>query len=213
MRHGNEFFSPLLPPDHRETPGFAPWLCFLLSLGIFRLTGLSTSTTYVLLISLGERVNDSTICLSIGEIAMYVDLDAKDRELLDILKRDARTPVTVLAEVLSLSRNTVQKRIDRLVNSGVIDGFTIRVNEQLQPDKIKALMSVELEGLSTTQLISKLRQVNGVERFHTTNGNWDLLIVITAESLAHLDGILKEVRGVKGVLNSETSIILSTTEK
>ncbi|RZP30723.1 MAG: AsnC family transcriptional regulator, partial [Alteromonas sp.] len=41
---------------------------------------------------------------------MYVDLDAKDRELLDILKRDARTPVTVLAEVLSLSRNTVQKR-------------------------------------------------------------------------------------------------------
>ena len=111
---------------------------------------------------------------------MYVDLDAKDRELLDILKRDARTPVTVLAEVLSLSRNTVQKRIDRLVNSGVIDGFTIRVNEQLQPDKIKALMSVELEGLSTTQLISKLRQVNGVERFHTTNGNWDLLIVITA---------------------------------
>lgn len=40
---------------------------------------------------------------------MYVDLDAKDRELLDILKRDARTPVTVLAEVLSLSRNTVQK--------------------------------------------------------------------------------------------------------
>ncbi len=42
---------------------------------------------------------------------------------------------------------------------------------------------------------------------------WDLLIVITAESLAHLDGILKEVRGVKGVLNSETSIILSTTEK
>ena len=166
-----------------------------------------------MLISLGERVNDSTICLSIGEIAMYVDLDAKDRELLDILKRDARTPVTVLAEVLSLSRNTVQKRIDRLVNSGVIDGFTIRVNEQLQPDKIKALMSVELEGLSTTQLISKLRQLNGVERFHTTNGNWDLLIVITAESLAHLDGILKEVRGVKGVLNSETSIILSTTEK
>ncbi|MGB0567090.1 MAG: Lrp/AsnC family transcriptional regulator, partial [Alteromonas macleodii] len=96
---------------------------------------------------------------------MYVDLDAKDRELLDILKRDARTPVTVLAEVLSLSRNTVQKRIDRLVNSGVIDGFTIRVNEQLQPDKIKALMSVELEGLSTTQLISKLRQVNGDKLF------------------------------------------------
>ena len=144
---------------------------------------------------------------------MYIDLDAKDRELLDILKRDARTPVTVLAEVLSLSRNTVQKRIDRLVNSGVIDGFTIRVNEQLQPDKIKALMSVELEGLSTTQLIGKLRQINGVERFHTTNGNWDLLIVITAESLAHLDSILKEVRGIKGVLNSETSIILSTTEK
>lgn len=142
---------------------------------------------------------------------MFVDLDTKDRALLDILKRDARTPVTVLAEVLSLSRNTVQKRIDRLVSTGVIEGFTVRVNEQLQPDKIKALMSVELEGLSTTQLIGKLRQVSGVERFHTTNGNWDVLIVIVAESLAHLDSILKTVRAIKGVLNSETSIILSTT--
>lgn len=144
---------------------------------------------------------------------MYVELDAKDKELLNILKRDARTPITVLAQVLSLSRNTVQKRIDRLVAKGVIEAFTIRVNEQLQPDKIKALMSVELEGLSTIQLIGKLRNIDGVERFHTTNGNWDLLIVITAESLAHLDGILKGVRGIKGVLNSETSIILSTTEK
>ena len=144
---------------------------------------------------------------------MFVDLDTKDRALLDILKRDARTPVTVLAEILSLSRNTVQKRIDRLVNTGVIEAFTIRVNEQLQPDKIKALMSVELEGLSTTQLISKLRQVSGVERLHTTNGNWDLLIVIVADSLAHLDDILKSVRAIKGVLNSETSIILSTTQR
>ncbi|MCB4435761.1 Lrp/AsnC family transcriptional regulator [Alteromonas sp. McT4-15] len=144
---------------------------------------------------------------------MFVDLDAKDRELLDILKRDARTPVTVLAEVLSLSRNTVQKRIDRLVNTGVIEAFTVRVNEQLQPDKIKALMSVELEGLSTTKLISKLRKLDGVERFHTTNGNWDVLIVITAESLAHLDSILKQVRDTGGVLNSETSIILSTTQR
>lgn len=144
---------------------------------------------------------------------MFVDLDAKDRELLDILKRDARTPVTVLAEVLSLSRNTVQKRIDRLVNTGVIEAFTVRVNEQLQPDRIKALMSVELEGLSTTKLISKLRSLYGVERFHTTNGNWDVLIVITAESLAHLDSILKQVRDIDGVLNSETSIILSTTQR
>ncbi|MBT3136662.1 Lrp/AsnC family transcriptional regulator [Alteromonas sp. ALT199] len=144
---------------------------------------------------------------------MFVELDAKDRELLNILKRDARTPITVLAQVLSLSRNTVQKRIDRLVGKGVIEAFTIRVNEQLQPDKIKALMSVELEGLSTIQLMGKLRNIDGVERFHTTNGNWDLLIVITAESLAHLDNILKKVRGIQGVLNSETSIILSTTEK
>ena len=144
---------------------------------------------------------------------MFVDLDAKDRELLDILKRDARTPVTVLAEVLSLSRNTVQKRIDRLVNTGVIEAFTVRVNEQLQPDKIKALMSVELEGLSTTKLISKLRKLDGVDLFHTTNGNWDVLIVITAKSLAHLDSILKQVRDTGGVLNSETSIILSTTQR
>jgi len=53
--------------------------------------------------------------------------------LLDILKRDARTPTTVLAEVIDLSRDIVQKRIVRLMNSGVIETFMIRVNEQTQP--------------------------------------------------------------------------------
>lgn len=55
--------------------------------------------------------------------------------------------------------------------------------------------------------------MNGVEWFYIINGNWDLFIVIIVESFVYLDGILKEVCGVKGVFNSEMSIILFIIEK
>lgn len=150
----------------------------------------------------------------LGKVTMIASqLDAVDNEIIAILSRDARTPVTVLSEILSLSRNTVQKRVDRLINSGVIEAFTIRLNQSLKPQKILAMMAIEIEGASTQQIITLLKRIDGAERFHTTNGNWDMLIDIEAEDLAQFDDILKQVRSIKGVLNSETSIILSTTHR
>lgn len=136
--------------------------------------------------------------------------DATDRELIAVLKRDARTPISVLAEILNISRGTVQNRLDRLLESGALLGFTIRVREDFDPNSLRAIMMVEVAGKSTSQVIQRLRRLPEIERIHTTNGGWDLVAELSVSNLREFDRVLRDVRETDGVLNSETSILLST---
>lgn len=136
--------------------------------------------------------------------------DSMDRELIALLRRDGRAPLSKLATVLNVSRGTVQNRLDRLLDSGAVLGFTVRVRQDVQADTIRAIMSIEVVGKSTSQVIKSLRRLPELSALHTTNGAWDLVAEIQTGSLAEFDGVLREVRMIDGVLNSETSILLSS---
>ena len=66
-------------------------------------------------------------------------LDDTDYRLLAILRDNARTPVTSLAHALGVSRGTVQNRIDKLLENGIIRGFTIRLKPESEPHAIRAM--------------------------------------------------------------------------
>jgi DNA-binding Lrp family transcriptional regulator len=136
--------------------------------------------------------------------------DALDKELVSVLRADGRASISKLAKLLNTSRGTVQNRLDRLIHSGAILGFTIRAHSELETDVVRAIMLVEVVGKSTTQVINKLRGITQIEKVHTTNGAWDLVAEIQASSLQQFDHVLRDVRTIEGVLNSETSILLST---
>jgi DNA-binding Lrp family transcriptional regulator len=59
-------------------------------------------------------------------------------------------------------------------------------------------------------VIKLLRGLPQIRTLHTTNGSWDLVAEIHAESLHDFDRVLREVRTIDGVMNSETSILLSS---
>lgn len=136
--------------------------------------------------------------------------DQLDRDLISLLRHDARAPLSKLADILKVSRGTVQNRLDRLMESGAILGFTIRVREDYEQDSIRAIMLIEVVGKSTTQVIKRLRGMPELHRLHTTNGAWDLVAEIQTDSLSEFDRVLREVRLIEGILNSETSLLLST---
>lgn len=136
--------------------------------------------------------------------------DSLDQELIAILKKDGRAPLSKLADILQVSRGTVQNRLDRLLNSGALLGFTVRVREESEPNLIKAIMSIEVMGKSTTQVIQKLRGMPELVKLHTTNGKWDLVAEIQVTSLQEFDVALRKVRSIDGILNSETSLLLSS---
>lgn len=136
--------------------------------------------------------------------------DELDRQLIAILRSDGRASISHLADKLKVSRGTVQNRIDRLVSSGAILGFTIRAHEAIESDVVRAVMMIEVVGKSTSQVIQKLRGIPQLQKIHTTNGAWDLVAEISTTNLAEFDQVLREVRLIDGVLNSETSILLTS---
>ena len=136
--------------------------------------------------------------------------DSLDRELIGLLRNDGRAPLSKLAQILQVSRGTVQNRLDRLLESGALLGFTIRVREDYDPDSIRAIMMIEVVGKSTTQVIRQLRGMPELQTLHTTNGSWDLVAEVQTASLADFDRVLRDVRMIDGVLNSETSLLLSS---
>lgn len=136
--------------------------------------------------------------------------DNLDSDLISELRGDGRATISHLAEKLKVSRATIQNRLDRLISNGAILGFTIRVNEALDQRTVKALMMIEISGQSTSQVIRKLRGIPELVKLHTTNGAWDLIAEINTPTLSEFDEVLRQVREVEGILNSETSVLLSS---
>lgn len=136
--------------------------------------------------------------------------DALDKKLISALRSDGRASVSKLSTLLHVSRGTIQNRLDRLINSGAILGFTIRAHDELESNIVRAIMMIEVAGKSTNQVIKELRGLPELIKIHTTNGAWDLVAEIHTQTLTDFDRVLGEVRMIKGVLNSETSLLLRT---
>ncbi|MCZ4271509.1 Lrp/AsnC family transcriptional regulator [Maritalea porphyrae] len=136
-------------------------------------------------------------------------LDSLDHELVSLLRSDGRASLAKLAEVLKVSRGTVQNRLDRLMASGTLLGFTVRVREDYDNDQVRAVMMIEIAGKSTAEIVRKLRGLPQVSSIHSTNGNWDLIADIRAGSLSEFDSVLRKVRMIDGILNSETNLLLA----
>ena len=137
-------------------------------------------------------------------------LDSLDHQLIGLLRADGRAPLAKLADILGVSRGTVQNRLDRLLGSGALLGFTVRVRHDYDRDTVRALMMIEIAGKSTTEVIRRLRGIPELHALHTTNGDWDLVAELHTSSLAEFDRVLREVRVIDGVLNSKTSLLLSS---
>ncbi len=137
-------------------------------------------------------------------------MDDLDRRLIGLLRTNAREPVAVLARELGVTRTTVTSRLDRLLDSGTILGFSARVRAENDPDTIRAVALIEVEGRTTDDVIRQLRGFPEVHSLHTTNGAWDLVAELRTDTLAHFDRVLGRIRSLDGVINSETSLLLSS---
>lgn len=141
--------------------------------------------------------------------AKYIP-DELDRRIIAHLRADGRAPLAKLADALGIARGTVQNRLDRLLATGALLGFTARVREDYDDLSVRAVMMIEVTGKSTTHVIQRLRGITEIRKLHTTNGNWDLVAEVHAASLPDFDRVLRTVRMIDGVANSETSLLLST---
>ena len=137
-------------------------------------------------------------------------LDDTDRQLISLLRKDARMTVAALAKKLGVSRGTVSNRLRKLEDDQVIVGYAVRLRPDAEPNLIRAWMCVLVDGNQTRAVIASLLGEPAIASLHDTNGRWDLLAELRAETMAELSQVLERVRLIKGIANTETSIQLAT---
>jgi DNA-binding Lrp family transcriptional regulator len=136
-------------------------------------------------------------------------MDALDRQLISLLRTDGRAPVAGLAAGLGVSRATVKARLDRMVDDGVIQGFTVVLNDP-GAEGVRAITLIEVEGRSAEAVIRRLRGFTEVRTLYSTNGRWDVVAEIEVASLPAFDETLRRIRDVEGITVTETSILLAS---
>ncbi|MDV7340674.1 Lrp/AsnC family transcriptional regulator [Terasakiella sp. A23] len=135
-------------------------------------------------------------------------MDDLDRKLIAELRVNGRASTPKLAQILGVARGTVQTRLDKLISSGVIKSFTIRLRDAEATDMIRAIMLVELGEHHYAKTMSTIKKIPGFKAVHTTNGRWDLVAELEVSSMAEMNLLVSKVRGMDGVRKSETSILL-----
>ncbi len=138
-----------------------------------------------------------------------MQIDRTDQKLLTLLRQNARRPVSDLARRLNLARSTVQARIERLENAGIITGYTLTASPATRP-ALQATVLISIEPRSAPAVLSRLKSLPGVQVVHTTSGRFDLLAQISANTTAELDETIDKIGDARGVISSESLIHLAT---
>ncbi|WP_321944352.1 Lrp/AsnC family transcriptional regulator [Paraburkholderia tropica] len=137
-------------------------------------------------------------------------MDQMDNQLIALLRADARLSVANLAHKLGVARGTVAHRIRRLEDKQIIVGYTVQLRPESQPSEIRAWMAIQVDGNRTNEVVAGLLGEPNAVALHDTNGRWDLMAELRADSPVDLSTVLERVRLIKGIRHTETNILLKT---
>lgn len=139
-------------------------------------------------------------------------MDDLDHRLLRLLTKDARTSATVLAQKLSVSRGTIQNRIDRLQHQDVIRRFTVELSAGETDTQVSAFTLIRLKAGDGKVTLQSLRRIPAILDIHTLSGSFDLVAEVRASSLTNLDGVLDRIRALPEVAETQSHIRLSSSK-
>ncbi|MCC3313001.1 Lrp/AsnC family transcriptional regulator [Nocardia africana] len=139
-----------------------------------------------------------------------LNIDQLDVELLRLLERDARTGVVELSTTLGISRNTVQARIRRLEESGLISGYRPEFDLTKAGLVVQAFIALETEQDSLKKIIEQLVAIPQVLEVHVITGREDLLVRVATATQPDLQMLVERIVGFAGVVHSNTALTLTT---
>lgn len=135
-------------------------------------------------------------------------LDAVDRQIIEILRRDGRTAINEIARAVSLSPAPVSRRIERLERTGVIRGYTAIIDDQ-RSGSLEAFTEIRLTGPTETGELSEIvKGLPEIDEFYTIAGDPDALVRIRVDDVDHLQRVVNKMRRTGKVTATKTLIVL-----
>jgi DNA-binding Lrp family transcriptional regulator len=138
-------------------------------------------------------------------------LDDVDEQIISLLRQDARRSFKDIGDRVSLSAPATKRRVDRLVEQGVIQGFTAIIDPQSFGWGTQALVQLHTEGkYHGAHVLEAVREVPEVVAAYTLAGEASAMLLVRAADTEHLERILEALREMRVISRTQTSVILST---
>ena len=140
-------------------------------------------------------------------------LDRIDRQILDLLRANARMPASEIARRVGLSGAPVSRRIERLESTGIIKGYIALVADAAVGG-LDAFTEIRLNGgTDTTEIEAIARQVPEVQQYHTIAGDPDALVHFRVRDVEHLQQVVNAIRRTGIVAGTKTLIVMSSWDR
>lgn len=135
-----------------------------------------------------------------------MEMDSLDQDILDILRRDARTPYTEIASTVNTSEGTVRNRVERLIDDGVIERFTIST----RTGNVKAMVEIGVAvDVDTTEVSERMAEWKEVDFVWQVSGEEDIVLVVDATDTRRVNDLITKARGLDDVMSTKTRLILN----
>lgn len=124
-------------------------------------------------------------------------IDNKDKQLLDLLQKNSREQLKILAKQIGLSIDSTKKRIEKLKKAGILAKFGAFINPKAVGYDLVANVQIKLHNISEEELakfISYLKAHNNVTTLITTLGDFDITCVLIAKNTDEMDSLFREIR-------------------
>ncbi|PPK97725.1 DNA-binding Lrp family transcriptional regulator [Kineococcus xinjiangensis] len=137
-------------------------------------------------------------------------IDRLDADLLAALSEDPRRGISELAALTGVARNTVMARLSRLSETGVLQGYDVRVDLERLGLPVTAFLHLQLAQGGLQEIIDALARFPEVLEICITTGASDLVVRVACPGNAELQAFVQEVLAVPGVVRTTTEIALTT---
>lgn len=139
-----------------------------------------------------------------------LQIDNLDRQILDIISKNARVPYLEVARECGVSGAAIHQRVQRLIKIGVIKGSEFKVDPVLVGFKTCAYIGIFLEHPGHfREVVKKLKDIPEIIECHYTTGNYSLFIKVYTRDNEHLKEILTDkIQNIPSIVRTETLISL-----
>lgn len=137
-------------------------------------------------------------------------IDKLDKQILDILMKDANVPYTEIAKRLFVSGGTIHVRMDKLKKMGVVKGAHLAVDYEKLGFDVSAFLGIYLDKSSLYNDVAKqLMEIPEVTGAHYTTGMYNIFAKIVCRDTTHLREVLHDkLQKISGIQRTETMISL-----
>ena len=142
----------------------------------------------------------------------FGNIDAIDREILALLRQNARRTFGSIGREVGLSAPAVKRRIDRLEESGVIRGYTTLVDHAYLGQAVEAFAELRFAGSTRVDDIEEIaHDVPEVHAIFTVAGDPDALAWIRVNDVQNLKRVIDRLRSSGKVTGTKTLMVLSSS--